>query len=677
MGKYATSVASYATNVNDITGDPTKNSIASICYGREDDDYKSVNSSLLETMHNGLAVKVNAGLKYGREHYVYGLPEGFVVTNNDIDITELEDVITDEIGEGSKVEVAYIAPPDPEYFANWYSYLNWGGNPLTGYMSEPPVNGNNVVIADAAWTNYGMLEIAVYYEEDRDRNDFVPYIATFIVDPPIEVNLKSQYYHVIYTLDAAPTSGEFWTYELGTNTIPELEVEVSDDLDSPFLPVVPVRENNINLGPESADGEYIYDDDGAKIVPDTELYRTSVKLCKKFRIDFDEISKEITGNPDVASIDHAYIIFGIDVRSTSKAGKTYLFDFFEKMAFRTIGESSIEVKDANYYRIRMTFDTCTFDDYVGDLDEVEIEYSGNNMYLRAPTEEGMYREVTVTNLTHINYVYNTHTVITTLEDSADEDEYNFIVPLDYFVAQGVGSLFDRERLYIEAAKLVFNCYERKKLKWYQSAWFKVVLIVVAIVITAFSGLGGAFLAAVEAGIGATLLFLAQALLISSLIKYGFQLLVEALGVELGIILAIVAAVASLMVGDATGLLSAENLLQVSSGFIMGVDENLSANMEKLAEEMASWTEEAQKLDDELNEAFEDLEVDTFFDPYDFINAGNIFIPDEEPEEYFNRTIHAGNIGTAALSVPSTYVDNALTLPTVSRFMGYADMEDSV
>ncbi|APC46025.1 N4 gp53 protein [Vibrio phage vB_VspP_pVa5] len=624
-------------------------------------------------MHNGLAVKVNSGIKYGREEYVYGLPEGYIVTA-DIDVSVVQEVISEELGTEVNIDVAFIAEPDPDYFARWHSYNNWGGDPLTGHMTDPPVDGDDVRIVESAWTSYGQLEILVGYEQSdgQFKNE------TFIVWPPTNVNLKEQYYHVIYTREDTifPTS-DFWIYELGTDTIPELEVEVEDTLDSPFLPVVPVRENNINLGPESKDGEFIYDEDGQKIVPDTELYRTSVKLCEKFRIGFDDISREITGNPDVASIDHAYIIFGIDIRSDTKPGKTFLFDFFEKLAFSTIGASEIEVRDAQYYKIRIIFDSCTSMDEVGDLDEVEVEYSGNTMYLRAPLEPGMYREITVVNPIHVNYVYKAHTVVTTLADSADEENYNFIVPLEYFIAQSAGSLFDRERLYVEAAKIVFNCYERKKLKWYQSGWFKIVLVVVAIVVTVFTGAGGAFVAALEAGITATVLYLVQAVLISTLIKYGFQMLVDVLGVEIGILLAVIAAVASFMVGDTTGILSAENLMTASSGFIVGADASLSADMEKLAKEMAAWTDEAQRLDDELNEAFEELDTDTFFNVYDFINAGNIFVPNEVPEEYFNRTIHTGNIGVGTLSVPENYVDNALTLPTVSRFMGYEDTEDGV
>ncbi|AUR82506.1 TMhelix containing protein [Vibrio phage 1.152.O._10N.222.46.E1] len=672
MGKYAISVASYATNINDISGNPTKNTISSICHKREVGDHKSVNSSLLGAMHNGLAVRVNSGIKYGRDEYVYGLPEGYVVTT-EIDIETVQDVISEELGTEVVINAAFIAPPDPDYFARWYSYENWGGDPLTGYMSNPPVNGSDIEISDAAWTNYTGLEMLLTYSRDG-----IPKNKTFIENSPVPVDLTKQYYQVIYTREdtVSPTS-DFWIYELGTNTIPELEVVVEEYLDSPFLPVVPVRENNINLGPEAEDGEFIYDENGQKIVPDTELYRTSVKLCEKFRIGFDDIAREITGNEDVDSIDHSYIIFGIDIRSDTKPGKTYLFDFFEKLAFSTIGSSEIEVRDAQYYKIRLTFDSCTSSDEVGELDEVEVEYSGNIMYLRAPTDPGMYREITVVNPVHINFVYQNHTVITTLEDSADEENYNFIVPLDYFEAQNAGSLFDRERLYIEAAKLVFNCYEKKKLKWYQRGWFKVVLIVIAVVITVFTGVGGAFVAALEAGIAATVLFLVEAVLISSLIKYGFQMLVDVLGIEIGILLAIVAAVASFMVGDATGILSAENLMTASSGFVMGSDASLSADMEKLADDMATWTEEAAALDKELNEAFEELNTDTFFNAYDFINAGNIFIPNEVPEEYFNRTIHTGNIGVGVLSVPEHYVDNALTLPTVSRFMGYEDTEDGV
>ncbi len=118
-------------------------------------------------------------------------------------------------------------------------------------------------------------------------------------------------------------------------------------------------------------------------------------------------------------------------------------------------------------------------------------------------------------------------------------------------------------------------------------------------------------------------------------------------------------------------------MTASSGFIMGSDATLSADMSKLADDMAAWTEEAQKLEDELSEAYETLNIDTFFNAYDFINSGNIFIPNEVPEDYFNRTIHAGNIGVGVLSVPENYVDNALALPEVSRFMGYEDTEDGV
>lgn len=672
MGKYAISVASYATNINDITGNPTKNAIASICHKREVGDYKSVNASLLETMHNGLAVQVNSGIKYGRDEYVYGLPEGYVVTA-DIDVSEVQRVISEELGTEVVIEAAFIAPPDEDYFGRWYSYENWGGDPLTGYLSRPPVEGN-ASLNNTDWTNRAQLEMQIRYSSHTGT----PKYETFIESPPAPVDLQKQYYQVIYTREDTifPTS-DFWIYELGSNTIPELEVEIVENLDSPFLPVVPVRENNINLGPEAVDGEFVYDENGEKIVPDTDLYRTSVKLCEKFRIGFDEIAREITGNEDVESIDHAYIIFGIDVRSETKQGKLFLFDFFEKIAFSTIGGSEIEVKDAQYYRIKLTFDSCTSIDEVGELDDVEIEYSGDTMYLRAPTGPGMYREITVVNLRHINFVYQGHTVNTSLSDSADEDNYNFIVPLDYFIAQESGSLFDREKLYVEAAKLVFNCYEKKKLKWYQRGWFKVILVVIAVVVTVFTGVGGAFVAALEAGIAATVLFLVQTVLVSALIQYGFQMLVDILGVEIGILLAIVAAVASFMVGDATGILSAENLMTASSGFIMGSDASLSADMEKLADDMAAWTEEAQKLEDELNEAFEELDTDTFFNPYDFINSGNIFIPNEVPEEYFNRTIHTGNIGVGVLSVPENYVDNALTLPTVSRFKGYDETGDSV
>jgi hypothetical protein len=35
---------------------------------------------------------------------------------------------------------------------------------------------------------------------------------------------------------------------------------------------------------------------------------------------------------------------------------------------------------------------------------------------------------------------------------------------------------------------------------------------------------------------------------------------------------------------------------------------------------------------------------------------------EAPEEYFNRTVHSGNVGILGIKAISDYVDNALKLP---------------
>ena len=42
---------------------------------------------------------------------------------------------------------------------------------------------------------------------------------------------------------------------------------------------------------------------------------------------------------------------------------------------------------------------------------------------------------------------------------------------------------------------------------------------------------------------------------------------------------------------------------------------------------------------------------------------------ESPNDFYNRTVHSGNIGTMAISSITNYVDLSLTLPKFSETVG--------
>ena len=42
---------------------------------------------------------------------------------------------------------------------------------------------------------------------------------------------------------------------------------------------------------------------------------------------------------------------------------------------------------------------------------------------------------------------------------------------------------------------------------------------------------------------------------------------------------------------------------------------------------------------------------------------------ESPGDFYNRTVHSGNVGVIGLGAISSYVDNALTLPKLNDTLG--------
>ena len=124
------------------------------------------------------------------------------------------------------------------------------------------------------------------------------------------------------------------------------------------------------------------------------------------------------------------------------------------------------------------------------------------LYLFHQYSARRYRKLTITNLRHVNYVYDNHTVTITAQEALEDlDESAFIVPLHYPTLISMGAARMTE-VAGSANHLVFNSYKSVKQKWYQTGIFKVVLVIAAIAI-AFIVPGGAATLGTTAGIFGT------------------------------------------------------------------------------------------------------------------------------------------------------------------------------
>lgn len=683
MGKYKTSVASFASPLVEFDGKTaSKNTVGSLCYRA---DYP-INKGLLNNMQKGTASKLKQFYTYGRDTYTYGLPDGYVVNTGVVDTEAVKAAILADTGLEVDIQIAFIASPDTQMFSRAHATKYWGYTYERNYMTDPPIgpayggHSNGIAVGHNSTVGEGYLnkdgsfvhDISIDYNSSKDEYTYLNY-TTKLEDTLWHPRNDQIYYHIRYIpKGSADTNHGYWFYKLGSNLHPELE-KIEKDEDLQFLPIVPLREFNKNLGPKIQNGDYVRDEDGNKITPDTELYKTSKHLLKIIGLDFDTLCLGVAENPDVGDIDHAYVTFAIDIRSKTKEGKKYIYQFFRELALKSPDKGDIEIRDAAY-NVHIRYDSSTISTKQGSLNEdTQLTYSGDTLIIKRKVSDNSYEEVVVTNLQHVNYIYEGHAEVTTLEDSADEDNYGFLIPLQYNIVKNERGLFGRQDLLTESLVLVFNCYERTKLKWYQRGWFKIFMIVISIVIIIFSWgtLTAPIVAAYQAGIAALATLAVQYAAYSYGVKMALEYLVKEFGMDVAIVAAIIAVIAIVVAPQVAGtatnsLLSAETLLEVTAGISNATTIVYNSGMLELQSEMNEFNEYANELTDELNALQDELLDATWITP-DIINGReHINYPNENPEDFYNRTIHAGNVGTYIYNIIPSYVASKTSLPDLNK-----------
>jgi hypothetical protein len=103
---------------------------------------------------------------------------------------------------------------------------------------------------------------------------------------------------------------------------------------------------------------------------------------------------------------------------------------------------------------------------------------------------------------------------------------------------------------------------------------------------------------------------------------------------------------------------AKDLLSLSSSTISSVSESYTKSLQGLKEESDEFNLLAKTKMDELEKVREEIEGGILVTP--FVLFG------EDPDAYFSRTVHTGNIGTTGISAISNYCAIALTLPTFGQ-----------
>ena len=302
------------------------------------------------------------------------------------------------------------------------------------------------------------------------------------------------------------------------------------------------------------------------------------------------------------------------------------------------------------------------------------------------------------NLTMTSQIYASGTTtFYAATELANASESAFLIPLNYNVYTNM-PLKDATQMATACCYLVFNSYMITSTPWYDSGWFKVLLIVVGIAITVVTGgLGGIGLLGSNLAVGMLLGLSGVAAAILGAVVNAIAAIIlvqmvqvaatDVFGSQLGPIIGIIAGILALQVGtslmngmSASDLLSQmiqpTNLLKLTEAAGNGFAEVMQQNVQKIEAQtqtmISAYNTADMQVQDQYVSMFGTGGADLTINPLSLIdtpiqNVTQSPVLMETPQNYFNRTLMTGSdICDLSMSYISDYCSANLstTLPNM-------------
>jgi len=450
----------------------------------------------------------------------------------------------------------------------------------------------------------------------------------------------------------------------------------------------------------------------ATALHNTAAYKTSVKMLKMYGMDYQSLGDSINENPGVDDIEQAVMMFAVPAGSNNEVDKRYLFDFFEWAYYQNPSKQSqyanstfnsympgksISIYDRDF-NCTLSFAGLNRKVLTGVMGKRNSYHSRTGtinstttVSERAYTEEfgwvtvsrvipisivvqhytyqisdNRYVEVTVNNLRLRYNIYGDKGI----EANLGSDK--LLIPLDYNITKRY-SAHDKEILYFRSMHLVFNTRKTVKVKWYQRGAFKFVLIIIAAAITVFSGGTAGPIAAslLSIGVSLTVAIIIEVIVISLIFEQVVKFAIKEFGFEGGAILAAIALYYGVAMGGVPSLgMTPTQLILVSTNLVSAAQSAYyQEKIAKYSDKLQAFELMAEEKMEELKEIEEAIGSNGFIDPFEIIGRVPKINPGESPDDLYNRTVHSGNIGTAAYDYIENYVGISLQLPTFNDLVG--------
>lgn len=461
----------------------------------------------------------------------------------------------------------------------------------------------------------------------------------------------------------------YWTYDDESGEYPEIDnyflldpTEVGS-----YFPIAYFRESwtSLTSGPNL----------------NSERYHQTRRLVRYLGINYKELGDSLHENPDIGSIMSAMLIMAVPLVSNDPVEIRYLYEYFHAAYLSLVestdfddgatGRNAILIKDNNM-RMSLSFQELEKRRVAGNIGKKGTftqHVDGNVLVLRRQVKASFYDEL------RLDSPITTWAVVGNYATGAGLGSENLLIPLNRAIVETI-PVRQREALYLRSMHLVFHTYQVSKTKWYQSGWFKIFLIVVAIAIAVFTGgIGAGMIAAAKAGLSTLAWFVAATVVKGLVVSFAFKMFAQAVGPEAAMLVAVVAAAygAYQMLSGNTAqyaLLNAENMLKMSTGLADAASKELVTRLTSAYDNALG---EFRLLTDQMQEEMKSWEkliaLDHGMDPFMFVGMQPFTRFGESPNDLYNRTVHAGNIGVLSVDAVSLFVEQSLRLPTLDTTVG--------
>lgn len=486
-------------------------------------------------------------------------------------------------------------------------------------------------------------------------------------------------------------------YVAGSGWLPELDAAYNASYDGlgSFFPMIHFRNNKAPVHSNTTSKEY----------------KSSEKMLKYWGLEYEDIANSIAANKDVGNVEQAFIMMGVPAVTKNKVEQEYLFDFFSLMYLAKVAElgedsyldvskeysgtlgskkqltkipslgiliqdqlfkmglncSEIKrvIKSGSIGQIGTLASALEHEEIINQTSDgsTTTTHIAKHIYKRQLTETA-YTEITVYGLSLTYYIHGAFNTV------GIGDAPSLLIPLDYSITSKY-SAKNKEILYARSLHMVINCREVQVVKWYQKLLGDVLLVaaVVMLIYSAGQAVQGAMaLAAQGASLATIAIYLSNIvvtyLLDSYILQESTKYVAEKLGAENALIVAVIAALyvgrkLYEIGGDFSKLPALTKILTSASVSTMNASAKLYADAIKdISAEANRFATEAEKKEKELKEVEKLLEHDH--------TISSILVWGESPSDFYNRTVHSGNIGMVGIDMVSSYVSIALSLPKISE-----------